>query len=76
MGTLVGFLGGIYIPIGALSDVVGNIMKCTPIIYGTAMFRSVMTKEIMDTTFSDISSEVVTEYRDAMGIDLKVFGRR
>lgn len=73
IGTLVGFLGGIYIPIGALSDTIGNIMKCTPIIYGTAMFRSVMTKEILTTTFSDIPPEIIAEYRSAMGIDLTVF---
>lgn len=73
IGTLVGFLGGIYIPIGALSDTIGNLMKCTPILYGTAMFRSVMTKEILTTTFSDIPPEIIAEYRSAMGIDLTVF---
>lgn len=73
IGTLVGFLGGIYIPLGALSETIVNIMKCTPVIYGTAMFRSVMTKKIMDETFSDIPGEVAAEYRDIMGIDLNVF---
>ena len=72
IGTLVGFLGGIYIPIGALSGVIGTIMKCTPVIYGTAMFRSVMTKELIDTTFLDIPDEVVMEYRTVMGIDLEI----
>lgn len=73
VGTLVGFLGGIYIPIGALSDVIGTIMKCTPILYGTAMFRSVMTEEILEETFRGVSSDVISEYRDVMGIDLTVF---
>ena len=44
VGTLVGFLGGIYIPIGSLSEAIGNVMKCTPVIYGTARFRIVMSK--------------------------------
>lgn len=73
IGTLVGFLGGIYIPIGALSESIGNIMKCTPIIYGTAMFRKVMTKEIINATFFDIPDEVIDEYCSVMGIDLKLF---
>lgn len=47
-GTLVGFLGSIYIPIGALSESIGNIMKCTPIIYGSAMFKSVFTQEMIN----------------------------
>lgn len=75
VGTLVGFLGGIYIPIGALADVVGNIMKCTPVIYGTAMFRSVMMKGMLDKTFSGVPDEVISEYRESMGIDLEIFGR-
>lgn len=76
IGTLVGFLGGIYIPIGALSEVIGNMMKCTPIIYGTAMFRRVMTQEIVNTTFQGIPEEVVSEYCTAMGISLEIFDKK
>lgn len=75
VGTLVGFLGGIYIPIGALSGVIGNVMKCTPVIYGTAMFRNVMTRGIMETLFSNVPGELTDEYRLVMGIDLDVFDR-
>ncbi|MBD5462751.1 MAG: ABC transporter permease [Lachnospiraceae bacterium] len=75
VGTLVGFLGGIYIPIGSLSEAIGNVMKCTPVIYGTAMFRSVMAKGIIDTTFADLPDEVTAGYRAVMGIDLELFGR-
>lgn len=75
VGTLVGFLGGIYIPIGSLSESIGNVMKCTPVIYGTAMFRSVMAKGIIDTTFADLPDEVTAGYRTVMGIDLELFGR-
>lgn len=76
VGTLVGFLGGIYIPIGSLSNAIAGILKCTPIIYGTSMFRSIMTKDILDKTFQGVPDEVITEYRKAMGIDLEVFGRK
>ncbi|MBD5549534.1 MAG: ABC transporter permease [Lachnospiraceae bacterium] len=75
VGTLVGFLGGIYIPVGSLSESIGNVMKCTPVIYGTAMFRSVMSKGIIDTTFADLPDEVIAGYRTVMGIDLELFGR-
>lgn len=75
IGTLVGFLGGIYVPIGALSKGIGNIMKGTPVIYGTAMFRSVMMEEILETAFTDIPEEVILEYRKIMGIDLVLFDR-
>lgn len=54
IGTLVGFLGGIYIPIGSLADRISGVMKCTPIIYGTSMFREVMTKSILERTFEGV----------------------
>lgn len=75
VGTLVGFLGGIYIPIGTLADAVQMIMKCTPVIYGTAMFRSTMMQEVLDQAFHGVPEEVVREYRDVMGIDLTFFDR-
>lgn len=74
IGTLVGFLGGIYIPVGSLSGTIVGIMKCTPVLYSTAMFRSVMLGDIIEETFSGIPGEIITEYRDVMGIDLEVFG--
>ena len=76
IGTLTGFLGGIYLPIGQLSESVGNFMKCSPIIYGAAMFRDIMTKNILETTFTDIPEEVTNTYREMMGIDLVVFDQK
>lgn len=72
IGILVGFLGGIYIPIGSLADSISGVMKCTPIIYGTSMFREVMTRSILDSTFEGIPVEIVEEYREIMGIRLRV----
>lgn len=76
VGTLVGFLGGIYIPIGALSLGVENLMKCMPVIYGTSMFRNIMTKEILNTTFAGLPSEIAEEYCEVMGIHLSIAGRK
>lgn len=74
-GTLVGFLGGIYIPIGSLAKSIGTIMKCTPVIYGTSMFRSIMTKDIAETTFLGVPEELLEEYRIVTGIHLELFDR-
>ena len=46
---------------------------CTPIIYGSAMFRSVMCKSVLQDTFQGISSDIVDVYREEMGIDITVF---
>lgn len=72
VGTLVGFLGGIYIPIGSMGGTIATIIKCTPVIYGTSMFRKVMTNSIEKLTFRDVPAEAAEEYMEAMGIKLTV----
>lgn len=72
IGTLVGFLGGIYIPIGTLSEGIAGVMKCTPVIYGTALFRSIMTQPVLEETFQGVPENIVDEYRKVMGIQLTV----
>lgn len=47
-------------------------MKCTPVIYGTALFRSEMTAIILADTFEGIPAEVVTEFSRIMGIELMI----
>lgn len=51
-------------------------MKCTPVIYGTSMFRQVMTEQIMEKTFDGIPEEAEKAYREVMGIDLFVFDQK
>ena len=72
IGTLVGFLGGIYFPIGALSGPIAGIMKCTPVIYGTALFRSEMTQAITAQTFDGVPAPVVTQFQQIMGVELTI----
>ncbi len=72
IGTLVGFLGGIYLPLGGLSEMIGNLLKVTPILYGTALFRNHMMKEMLEETFEGIPAEVMQEYCEYMGIQLQV----
>lgn len=75
IGTLVGFLGGIYMPVGSLGEGVAAVMKCLPVIYGTAMFREVMTADILKQTFENVPAEMTDIYKDAMGITLTAFDK-
>ncbi len=72
IGTLVGFLGGIYMPIGSVDESIAAAMKCTPVIYGTVMFRKIMTADILEKTFDNAPEEMMTEYASVMGIELEV----
>lgn len=71
IGTLVGFLGAIYIPMAALPDGVQSVLKCLPVLHGTSMFRSVITEDIVNTTFKGIPADVIADYREQMGITVK-----
>ena len=78
MGTLVGFLGAIYIPMGGLPAGVQSFRKCTPVPYGTSMLRRVMTSHVGDTLFESFGEyfieNIQPEYLEEMGVTLTIGG--
>ena len=74
IGTLVGFFGGIYLPIGNFSEGIATGMKCLPVIYGAKLFRSIMTADAEAAAFDGAPAEMISEYRLALGTDLEFLG--
>lgn len=72
VGTLIGFVGGIYLPMGMLPEGVQNILKCFPALHGTAMMREICTKRVLEKTFSGFSPEVIEGCKEMMGITIKM----
>jgi multidrug/hemolysin transport system permease protein len=70
IGTLVGFLAGIYLPIGMLPEKVQNVLKCFPLFHGCSFMRSVFTEDILSTTFSNCPAQMISEYKEYMGITI------
>lgn len=68
VGTLVGFVGATYLPMGTLPAGVGNVLKFFPVLHGTAMLRQVMTKDAILRMFAGLPEEVSRVYREEMGI--------
>lgn len=71
IGTLVGFLGAIYIPMGGLPDGVQSFLKFTPVLYGTSMLRSIMTDTAAETLFAnfgEFGETIAAEYAEEMGV--------
>ena len=52
IGTLVGFAGGIYLPMSQLSIGVQKILKALPILHSVSMMRAVSTQQIVEQTLS------------------------
>lgn len=54
LGTLIGFLTGIYIPIGVLPESIGWIIKIFPVSHSALLFRQVFMAEPMAATFANV----------------------
>lgn len=70
VGTLVGFAGAIYIPMGALPKKVGNMLTCLPVLHGTSLMRKVCCESIIAKTFEGMPTEVIDIYKEEMGITI------
>lgn len=70
LGTLAGFLGGIYFPLGSMSEAMQATVKFFPFIYGTSLFRKVMLNPIESELFGGAPEIIRTEVDKVMGMDL------
>ncbi len=70
VGTFVGFLGAVYIPVGSLPEGVTGVLKCLPILHAASIMRKFMCLDALETAFSGVPEEVVKVYREVMGIDI------
>ncbi len=68
VGTLVGFVGAIYLPVSVLPETVADILRRLPFLHGAAMMRVVCTKEAVEKTFAGIPAEAAEIFREKMGI--------
>lgn len=73
VGTLVGFFGGIYLPLGSLDSRIQAVIKCFPVIYSSSAFRSIMMQDIMEKTFDGLPSELAEEVTKQFGVSISAF---
>ncbi len=70
IGTLVGFLSGIYLPLGMLPEKLQGVLKCFPLLHGCSIMRDLLTKDILAKTFEGYPEELISAYKEAMGISI------
>ena len=70
-GTLIGFLTGIYLPIGSLPDSVQTIIKVFPVSHAAALFRQALMEAPMRSAFEGIPSVYQEGFMEYMGIIFK-----
>lgn len=77
VGTLIGFLMGIYMPIGNLPDGVQWVVKLFPCTYAASALRTVLMEDVMEDTFSEFSApqgyEIFTrgDFEKFMGVNFE-----
>jgi len=71
IGTLIGFLTGIYLPIGQLPESVQLVVKCFPVSHGAVLFRQVMMEAPIAASFSGAPAQAVSEFENMLGVTLK-----
>lgn len=72
IGTLVGFVGAIYLPMSMLPEGVGKVLKCLPVLHGAAMMRTVCTEDAIAKTFDGLPAIAAETFRQQMGVSVLI----
>lgn len=71
IGTVIGFVNGLYVPIGTLPDTVQNVVKCLPFGHIASLFRQVLMIGSIDVAFHGMSKTVENHYMENYGVYMK-----
>ena len=69
IGTASGFLVGTYVPMGILPNFAQLLMKCTPATYLASLYRQVLMREQLDSTFMGNNS-LLEEFQEKLGVQI------
>ncbi len=71
IGTLIGFVTGIYLPVGTLPEAVQLVVKIFPVSHAATLFRQVLMKNQMEKAFEHAPSAYLEEFQDTMGVTFR-----
>jgi multidrug/hemolysin transport system permease protein len=70
IGTLVGFLAAIYLPMGMLPQNIQNVLKGIPLLHGCSLMRDIFTEQALQVTFKNSPAELLNGYKEYMGMTI------
>jgi multidrug/hemolysin transport system permease protein len=73
-GTMIGFLAGIYVPIGVLPQGVQYIIEIFPTSHGAVLLRQLFMEVPLAKVFANAPPEVLDEYNKVFGVEFYVGG--
>lgn len=68
IGTLIGFLTGIYLPVGSLPEAVQWVVKLFPVSHAGALLRQILLEAPMGVSFSGVPEAFTQEFRETLGV--------
>lgn len=71
IGTLIGFVTGIYLPVGTLPEAVQLVVKIFPVSHAAALFRQVLMKSQMEKAFEHAPAAYLGEFQETMGVTFR-----
>jgi multidrug/hemolysin transport system permease protein len=71
IGTVIGFITGIYLPIGNLPEAVRWIIKLFPPSHAASLLRQVMMKEALYKSFANVPTKYASELKEFLGVTFR-----
>lgn len=75
IGTAIGFLAGIYLPIGSLPSSVQTVIKLFPVSYSASLFRQILMEAPMKMSFSGVPAQFLSDFKEYMGVTYQFGGQ-
>lgn len=72
VGTFIGFLGGIYIPIGVLGANVQTVMNVLPVAHAVTLMRRLFMEGAVQEVFAGAPTEYYNNYADIYGLNVVI----
>lgn len=74
VGTMIGFLTGIYVPIGSMPEGVQTVIRLFPPTHAAVLLRQIMMEVPMNEVFAGAPPAVVRDFNLKLGVELSFFG--
>jgi multidrug/hemolysin transport system permease protein len=74
IGTAIGFVSGIYLPIGSLQSSVQTVIKLFPVSYSASLFRKILMEAPLKLSFDGVSAQFLSDFREYMGVTYQFGG--
>ena len=72
LNVFLGFLLGLYVPIGMLGESAGNAIKTFPLLQAASILRKILMRDSMNTVLKGVDSSVVLQIREMYGVDIVI----